>query len=60
MNDDIDLDQGFVEDKASSVSQSDKAKLSAKLSANARRRLEERLEESRIKKQTRDYDFDLD
>lgn len=26
----------------------------------ARRRLEERLEASRIKKQTQDYDFDLD
>jgi len=56
MNDDIDLDKDFVEDKASSVSQAVKAKLSA----DARRRLEERLEESRIKKQTRDYDFDLD
>ena len=27
---------------------------------DARRRLEERLEASRIQKQTRDYDFDLD
>ena len=56
MSDDIGLDQDFVEDKTSSDSQADKAKLCA----NARRRLEEHLEESRIKKQTRDYDFDLD
>ena len=27
---------------------------------NARRHLEERLEASRVKKQTQDYDFDLD
>ncbi len=56
MNDDDDFDQDFVEDETASASPRDKVELCA----SARRRLEERLEQSRVNKQTSDYDFDLD
>lgn len=56
MNDDDDFDQGFPEDETSTASPAG----NIEPCASARRRLEERLEESRVSKQTRDYDFDLD
>ena len=54
--DDLDLVDDFNEDEASSASPTSKTRITF----DSRRRLEERLDAVRVKKQTNDYDFDLD
>lgn len=53
---DLYLDSDQPGEKASQIPQ----KSQGESDYAARRRLEERLEASRIRKQTQDYDFDLD
>jgi len=52
----LDLDDDFVEEKPPELSE----KRQAEVNREARRRLEQKLEETRLKKQSQDYDFDLD
>ena len=54
MSDDVDLD--FVEEPPPELSE----KRQAEVNRESRRRLEQKLEETRLKKQSQDYDFDLD
>ncbi|EAS46940.1 hypothetical protein GB2207_04907 [gamma proteobacterium HTCC2207] len=53
---DLDLDDDFVEEPPPELSE----KRQAEVNRESRRRLEQKLEETRLKKQSQDYDFDLD
>ena len=58
MSDDLELDtdDDFEEEKVLVLSE----KRQLEVDRDARRRLEQKLEEARLKKQTQDYNFDLD
>ena len=53
---DLDLDDDFVEEPPPELFE----KRQAEVNRESRRRLEQKLEETRLKKQSQDYDFDLD
>jgi hypothetical protein len=52
----LDTDDDFEEEKVPVLSE----KRQLEVDRDARRRLEQKLEEARLKKQTQDYDFNLD
>ena len=52
----LDTDDDFEEEKVPVLSE----KRQLEVDRDARRRLEQKLEEARLKKQTQDYDFDLE
>jgi len=58
-DEDLDTDDDFEgDDEAETTALSEKRQFAIHL--ESRRRLEQKLEEARVRRQTQDYDFDLD